>query len=265
MNSSNERKYYEYLENIIRERKQKGVFFPIGSRDYEMDLSLLLDHIQRKNPNLAQKLLDNFIDIEEIPALKNASNEEIKNFLRKTPKGTIAHLKNNKGENLYIFNNGKSHKLQVINSKIKKIDLETLKKSVLANILKKDLKQVYEKIHKQENKKKINAISVFNKSSSLVKEVNPVGKNKFENDFIEMSQKWGSTASPMALLGAYILPMNNIERKELFGMFTQKGINTTDKLCKHLNELVDKAHSKKQIVEHKFQREKHKSLSLRGR
>lgn len=245
MNKSVEKEYYKYLENVIRHRKQQGLFFPLGTRDYEMDLSLLLEHIQRKNPALMDKILDNYIDLESIPALKNASDNAIGNFMKATPKGTIAHLKNANGESVYIINNGSHQKLQLVNSKLKNVDLEILKKSVFGTILKKDIEHVYDKIHAKESKKKSKK-SIFEKS--------PVGDNKFEENFMNIARQWGTSASPMSLAGAYISTMSGIEKKEVLGMFKTKGLNSADKLCTYLNQLVDKAHTKERVIEREITR-----------
>ncbi len=155
MKSNEEKQYYIFLEKMIREQKASSLFFNKNSLSYEMDILMLLNHIQNRNPELLDKIIDNFVDTTKI---KNCSKKDILSFMAWTEKGTICKWKNEKEEELYLLNNGerffkRSKQIIVLGNHFNKGDLELLKKSIYGHVLKKDIQKVYEKIAHEEHRK----------------------------------------------------------------------------------------------------------------
>ena len=62
MKNSEEKQYYAFLEKIIREQKASSSFWNKKSSSYEMDILMLLNHIQKYKPELMDKIVNNFVD-----------------------------------------------------------------------------------------------------------------------------------------------------------------------------------------------------------
>ena len=91
MNRKDEKEYYAYLEKIIREQKRNSLFFHSDNSSREMDIMMLMEHIQRKNPRLAEQIVNNFIDTT---GMENASKQDVLKFMGQTEKGAIVKWKN---------------------------------------------------------------------------------------------------------------------------------------------------------------------------
>ena len=78
MKSKEEKEYYAFLEKIIREQKASSAFWRRGSNSYEMDVLMLMNHIAKKNPDLADRIVNNFVDTT---GMENCSKQDILSFM----------------------------------------------------------------------------------------------------------------------------------------------------------------------------------------
>ena len=60
------KEYYEYLEKVIREQKAKSPFFKSSSQSYELDIHIIMQHIMKNNPDLAEKIFSNYVDTTQM-------------------------------------------------------------------------------------------------------------------------------------------------------------------------------------------------------
>ena len=139
MKKKDEKEYYEYLESVIRQQKGKNPFFTQGSENREMDIFMLMKHIEKKRPELMNKIINNLIDLTSIDAY---SKLDVLSFMNKTDKGTIARWKDEKGDDIYFVNNGegflnKTKRIIVLGGYLNKNDIEVLKKTMFGEVLKK--------------------------------------------------------------------------------------------------------------------------------
>ena len=163
MKHNEEKEYFAYLEKIIREQKAKSGFWRRNTSSYEMDILMLMNHIARKNPHLADRIVGNFVDTT---GMKDCSKQDILSFMGRTEKGTICKWRNERGEEIYLVNNGEnffrqSKQILVFGNHMNRGDLELLRKSMYGAVLKRDIQKVYEKISREERKKMQRKESLF--------------------------------------------------------------------------------------------------------
>lgn len=233
MKSRDEKAYYAYLEKIIREQKAKSPFFAHGTESHEMDILMLMNHIEKRNPHLMDKILENFIDTT---GMENSSKADILAFMAKTDKGTICRWKNEEGEEVYLVNNGTnlfkgSKRILVLGNHLNKGDLELLRKSMYGAVLKKDFEHVYKKMAQNELKrqqnKKSSLLEMF--SEKREKELEHSSSN-FERNFKQLVKEQGATCSPFQTAATMVSLMSGMEKKKLCASFAQMGIKNNNDL-----------------------------------
>lgn len=230
MNRKAEKEYFAYLEKIIREQKAASSFWKSGTNSYEMDILLLMNHISKKNPNLADKIISNFVDTT---GMKDCSKQDILTFMARTEKGTICKWKNESGEEVYLINNGerpfkKSKQILVFGNHLNKGDLELLKKSMYGTVLKKDIQKVYEKIAREEQRKVQR--SFFKKESFLTKmtekkeRIIEHSSSEFERNFKRLVREQGSLCIPRATADTMLAFMSGSEKKKFAESLNSRGV-----------------------------------------
>lgn len=231
MDRKSEKEYFAYLEKIIREQKASSSFWKPGSNSYEMDILLLMNHISKKNPNLADKIINNFVDTT---GMKNCSKQDILSFMARTEKGTICKWKNESGEEVYLVNNGqkpfkKSKQILVFGNHLNKGDLELLKKSMYGTVLKKDIQKVYEKIAKEEQRKLLrNGKKVESFLSTFAKRKEKIiehSASEFEKNFKKLVREQGSLCIPRATADTMLAFMSGTEKKIFASDLNSRGVN----------------------------------------
>ncbi len=269
MKSREEKEYYNYLEKIIREQKASSPFFRKGSESHEMDILMLMNHIEKKNPHLMDRILENFIDTT---GLENASKADILAFMSKTEKGTICRWKNEEGEEVYLINNGtnllkNSKRILVLGSHLNKNDLELLRKTMYGTILKKDIEHVYKKIEmdnlkRQEKKQTVGDILLERKKKTL-----DVSSSSFEKNFKALVKEQGAACSPFATAQAMIAFMPGVEKKKLSESLSTMGVKDSFSLERLLSKWKNEAlHPEYEILREKKSYSREKNIEvLRGR
>lgn len=230
MKTKEEKAYFAYLEKIIREQKAKSSFWQRETNSYEMDILMLMNHIAKKNPHLAERIVGNFIDTTKI---KDYSKKDILSFMAQTEKGTICKWKNEEGEEIYLVNNGRNFfkqtkQILVFGNHVNKGDLELLKKSMYGQVLKKDIQKVYEKIAREEQRKierkgKI-LYSVADKISDRKKRTLEHTASDFEKNFKELVREQGALCIPRATADTMLAFMPTSEKRKLGASLSQNGI-----------------------------------------
>lgn len=270
MKSKDEKAYYAYLEKIIREQKANSHFWNRNSSAHEMDVLMLLNHIQKKNPHLMDKIVNNFIDTTN---MKDGSKQDILSFMARTEKGTICKWKNEQGEEIYLVNNGerffqKSKQILVFGSHLNKGDIELIRKSVYGNVLKKDIQKVYEKIHRDEQRKSARRRKTLFESLSERKERKlEHTASDFEKNFKLLVKEQGSLCIPLATAQTMISFMDNSEKKKLSDSFGQHGVRNSGDLERLLSKWKKEALNPEIAIERTYKRTR-KSYSVevsRGR
>lgn len=230
MNKLSEKEYYKYLEKVIREQKAKQPFFHNNSQSYEIDIHMIMQHIMKKNPELAEKIFSNFVDTTQ---MKHASKQAILRFVGKTEKGTIVKWKNEEGEEIYLVNNGQNFfsntkRVLVLGSHLNKSDLNELKNTMYGAVLKRDIQHVYKKIQKEEERKQKKGESFyeyFNRKNELEHT-----SSNFEKNFKQLVKEQGSTCIPFSTFSTMVTFMKENERKTLAKSFSQMGVRNNSDL-----------------------------------
>ncbi len=261
MKRSEEKQYYAFLEKIIREQKAASSFWNKNSSAYEMDILMLLNHIQKKKPELMDKIVKNFVDTT---VMKDCSKQDILSFMARTEKGTICKWKNENGEEIFLVNNGerfftKSKQILVFGNHLNKGDLELLKKSMYGQVLKRDIQKVYEKIAREEQRKTLNRVN--KKKLSLLESISENKERKlehsasdFERNFKILVRQQGSLCIPQATAQTMISFMNNSEKKKLSESFFQIGVRNSLDLERLLDKWKNEALNPGIEVEHSYRR-----------
>ena len=230
MNRFSEKEYYKYLEKVIREQKAKQPFFHNTSQSYEIDIHMIMQHIMKKNPELAEKIFSNFVDTTQ---MKNASKQEVLRFVGRTEKGTVVKWKNEEGEEIYIVNNGQNFftntkRVLVLGSHLNKSDLNELKNTIYGAVLKKDVQHVYKKIQRDEQRKQKKGESLYEYFTRKYELVHT--SSNFEKNFKQLVKEQGSTCIPFSTFTTMVTLMKENERKTLAKSFGQMGVRNNSDL-----------------------------------
>lgn len=259
MNKLSEKEYYKYLEKVIREQKAKSPFFATSSQSYEIDIHMIMQHILKKNPELAEKIFSNFVDTTQ---MKDASKQDILHFVGRTEKGTIVKWKNEEGEEIYLVNNGQNFftntkRVLVLGSHLNKSDLNELKKSMYGAVLKKDLEHVYKKIQREELRRQKKGESLFDYFARKNEQKLEHTSSNFEKNFKQMVKEQGSTCIPFATASTMVSFMSQNEKKNLSQSLKDMGVrNSSD-----LEALLSKWKSEALHPEYVQQRKKKRTRS----
>ena len=234
MKSKEEKEYYAFLEKIIREQKASSSFWRRGSNSYEMDILMLMNHIAKKNPGLADRIVNNFVDTT---GMENCSKQDILSFMARTEKGTICKWKDENGTEIFLVNNGErffqhSKQILVFGNRMNKGDLELLKKSMYGHVLKKDIQKVYEKIAREEQKKqqlRMNGkqVSFINKIAEKKEKIQEHSASEFEINFKLLVKEQGPLCIPRATADTMLAFMSGSERKKLAGGLSSIGVTNS--------------------------------------
>ena len=223
---------------------------------------MLMNHIQKKNPHLMDKIIENFIDTT---GLENASKADILAFMSKTDKGTICRWKNEEGEEVYLINGGtnllkRSKRILVLGNHLNKNDLELLKKSMYGSVLKKDIEHVYRKIE-QDNirrmQKKKTLLSFFAEKHEKVLDAS---SSSFEKNFKELVKEQGAACSPFATAQAMLAYMPGLEKAKLSESLSTMGIEDSN----GLERLLTKWKNEALHPEYEIERERKKTTKFRN-
>lgn len=230
MNKLSEKEYYKYLEKVIREQKARQPFFHNNSQSYEIDIHMIMQHIMKKNPELAERIFSNFVDTTQ---MKNASKQDILRFVGRTEKGTVVKWKNEEGEEIYIVNNGQNFftntkRVLVLGSHLNKSDLNELKNTIYGAVLKKDIQHVYKKIQREEQRKQKKGESLY-EYFTRKNELEHTSSN-FEKNFKQLVKEQGSTCIPFSTFTTMVTLMKENERKTLAQSFGQMGVRNNSDL-----------------------------------
>lgn len=149
MKKREEKFYYQWIEDVIRNRTITQSFFDHKSKEeHDVEILLLVNHIQSKNPHLLEQLLARTVNTTE---LSHATRNNMYNFLCKTEKGTMLTWKDKNGTEFIFVNAGEG---SAINKKRIVILGDTatksnIKKTLFTEILRKDVEYIYRRIQKK--------------------------------------------------------------------------------------------------------------------
>lgn len=261
MKSKEEKEYYAFLEKIIREQKASSSFWRRGSNSYEMDVLMLMNHIAKKNPGLADRIVNNFVDTT---GMENCSKQDILSFMARTEKGTICKWKDENGTEVFLVNNGErffqhSKQILVFGNRMNKGDLELLKKSMYGHVLKKDIQKVYEKIAREEQKKqqlRMNGkkVSFINKIAEKKEKIQEHSASEFESNFKLFVKEQGPLCIPRATADTMLAFMSGSERKKLAGGLSSIGVTNSLAWEHLLDKWKDEALNPKIEVERSYKK-----------
>lgn len=231
MKTKEEKEYYAYLEKVIREQKADSSFWDKKTNSYEMDVIMLMNHIAKKNPQLIDQIINNFVDTTN---MKNCSKQDILTFMSRTEKGTVCKWKDENDNEVYLVNNGerffkKSKQILVFGNRLNKGDLDLLKKSMYGSVLKKDIQKVYEKIAHEEQRKKQKLaagkhVSFITKISEKQEKIKEHSATDFEKNFKLLVKEQGPLCIPLATADTMLAFMPGLERKKLAGSLSSIGV-----------------------------------------
>lgn len=263
MKTNDERAYYEYLEKIIRERKRGMPFFGAKSESHEMDILMLMSHIQKKNPRLMERILGNFIDANADG--KNPSRVEILSALQKMEKGTVCRWKDESGQELWLVNNGENlmggkRRVLVFGSHLDRGDMELFKKSLYGSVLRKDIEHVYKKIARdnaraQARKRKSGAaVGVLDFFSERKERMLEHTSSNFEKNFKELVRAQGASCHPFATAQTMISLMSGVEKKNLSQSLSGMGVRNSSDMERLLSKWKNEALNPEYRIEREHKR-----------
>ena len=226
MDRKAEKEYYAYLEKVIRQQKANSPFFKPTSQSYEIDIQMIVEHIMRKNPKLAEQFFSNVVDTTQ---MKDASKADILSFVGRTQKGTIVRWKDENGEEVYLVNNGNhpfsdKKRVMVLGRHLNKADLNELKKTVYGTMLKKDLRHVYKKMQQEQIRKQKRKETLFEYFEKKNEQKIEHTASNFEKNFKRMVKEQGSSCIPFATAATMVSLMSGMERKNLSESLSHMGV-----------------------------------------
>lgn len=260
MNRKEEKEYFALLEKIIREQKSKSHFWDKNSNSYEMDILMLAEHIRKKKPELLDKIIGNLIDGTKIT---NSSKKDILSFMAHTEKGTVCRWKNEKGEEVFLINNGenflkKTKQILVIGNRVNKGDLELLKKSMYGTVLKKDIQKIYEKIAAEEKKKQqgtFKKTTIFSEFEKAKEKIERHSASDFERNFKTLVREQGPLCIPMGTAQTMLAFMPETEKNKLASGLNGMGVKDSVSF----EHLLDQWKNEALNPEYEFERKRKKT------
>lgn len=241
MKKLEEKSYYLWLEDVIREQNHNRFRFDMSSGERDAQMMLLVHYIEKHYPKMYEKLLAGTVDAS---ANSNVTKDDVLSFLGKTEKGTCVTWKDMNGNEFLFINAGQGsvknkRRILVMGNDDSKKDINLIKKAIVSELLRKDVEHVYEKIQKQEQKKKQGKTylsEMFSQRNSITHTA-----GSFENNFKKMIKKQGFGASAMNTAQIMVRTMSSSEKKKLLSSFSAMGIKTGDDLEKLLTRWKDEA------------------------
>lgn len=242
MKKLEELSYYTWLEDVIRERRGKNLNFPYstaGERDAE--IRLLVEYIEKKYPKMYEKLLAGTVDAT---SNNNITQNDILGFLGKSEKGTCVTWKDMNGNEFLFVNAGigggkNKRRILIMGNDDSKRDVEIIKKSIVSELLRKDIEHVYNKIQQKELKHKQSKTYL----SELFSQKDPIvhTAGSFEDNFKKLIRKQGFGASPMNTAQVMVRTMSGSEKKKLFNSLNAIGVKSGEDLENLLSKWRDEA------------------------
>lgn len=238
--------FYElWLENEIKNSRKS--FFKAG-KQRELDLTLLLQHLQKNKPKLLKKLLENTYDAG------NIDFEKLPYILGQTKKGQIVKWTDEHGRDFFFLNKGRNSKgkkdFTCLGNEINFKEYKELSKHL--KFVHDDIRKVYERLYRQrkfeqeQNRRRLLGWFLINQRRRKRKLELPTSST-FEKLIIEGIRN--GEGSPMGLANAYILLMDSSEQKKLDQMFKSKGLRNESQVRNYINGLKEKALSKTTFIE----------------
>lgn len=233
MKKQEEKLYYQWLEDVIRKRTNLTSFFRKSQEEHDAEIMLLVNYIREKNPKLFNKLLAKTLDATDF---STNSRNDIYNFLSKTEKGTAVTWKDKDG-NEFVFVNagegsGHNKKRIIIYGNNSKKDLELFKKTLFAELLRKDVEHTFKKIQRKTQKTYSQKFysQLFDDKQKMIHT-----SGSFEKNFKNLIREQGSTASPIMTAQVLVKSMSGMEKKQLQNAFTAMGVKNGKDLQRVLN------------------------------
>lgn len=242
--------YYKWLEDEIRNFKRTGFYFQNNNDEKDMDILIIAEHIVRKNPEILKDVFAGAVNGEKI------NKDELFTLLKKSEKGTIVTWKDKTGEEFIFVNSGtRMNKKRILvlgeDFQIKLSDLKFLKESIAREIIKKDVKFIYEKIAvKEKAREKKATVTGILKDDTIN---NNAGS--FEKNFKSIIKKYGAGMSAMATACFMIKTMPASEKKNLQNSLSALGVKSSE----DLNNLLAKWKKEALTPEVKRTRHLHKN------
>lgn len=248
-----EKQYFQILEKLVRDEKKNSIFFKEGSDNFALDIELLFRHLQKKDPNFLNHMFDQYIDTTQLKGFKSVA--EVKELVASLKKGSIVKWQDKDGRELFYVNQGRNiltgkKQIYICSNLLSKKDIKSLQKSFMEHILKKDLKQVYKKIQKenlQKKNKKKNLLkeTVLQRNEYKQKQLSVTGSS-FEKQFKKAIMEIGSSSVDSVMVAKTIFSTkSNGEKRDIsaaFSHLTEDGFKSL--LSSWKDETLDKSVSR---------------------
>lgn len=232
-----EKEYFAALENLIRSEKKNSVFFREGSDSFALDIELLMRHLLQNDPHFTDHMFDHYVDTSQLKGFNTVA--EVRELVAKMDKGSVVKWKDREGRELFYVNQGKNiltgkKQIYVCTNLLSKKDVKSLQKSFMEHILKKDLKNVYKKIQKEQLKDRSRKPSfikeaVTRRKDYREKELENIGTG-FERQFKKIVKELGSpNVDPKTVAVSMFRTMSKGEQRDIsaaFSHMTTEGFNS---------------------------------------
>lgn len=238
MNGKEEKSYFEYLEKLIKSENYDA--------KNEAACDRLVNKILRKSPGLKDKVLTGIIDTTSI---NDFSEKDLIDFiLARTRKGTVIKYRDEKGKNVYIVNHGHDGngkiRLKRYENSFLEADGKALKKYLLKEALKSDLKLSYRNMNqnemmnvRKENKNVRKRIDMKPKSRKDI--MNSLGF--FEKRCIREYLKNGGTGDMGDAVRNVLLNMTAVEQQHTSVALYYSGLTNPAARNAYFSSLMNKA------------------------
>jgi hypothetical protein len=149
-----EKLYYSQLAAMIRDEKQNRFLFNRG-HIREMDLNMILTHIQSKYPSVYKKICSSsYLDFTRVQGRK-ISLQEVLSVMHESKKGTVLRWKDEKGRDFYFVNYGtdplnKKKKIRIMSGTVNLRDLKRLQQKLIRQTVQRDIHRIYDRMYRQQ-------------------------------------------------------------------------------------------------------------------
>lgn len=231
MKQTEELAYYNWLEDVIRDRKRASVYFSNqNAEERDADIMLLTEQIVAKHPEVLDKLLAGTVDAT---GRHDISPKNILDFLGTTEKGTAVTWRDKNGNELLFVNAGKGSafgkkRIVVLDDSFSGNDIQNLKKNLLRELFRRDVEKIYDKIEAAERERQRQEKKEKTFLSAFISGVNPLQNTagEFERNFKTLIRKQGYGASSAATVSAMVSTMSGGEVRKLNRTLAAMGVRS---------------------------------------
>jgi hypothetical protein len=242
MKSSDERKYFRLLENIVKHRKGNTRFLSARDGDaFRLEISSLLHYVNRLHPGLADSLFSKEISLTRIPVIRE---KELRDYVLSSDKGSVFQFRDSRGNVKALINAGKNYlsgknSVIVLSNSLKIRDIPKYRQYLYLALLQKDIEQVYRNMAARQRKNyppQAGSVLLLNEKNTLRH-----SSGEFEKNFKSLIREQGYGADSLLTAKILAASMSPADKSELNKNLISSGIRNQDALERLLSKWKSEA------------------------